>query len=60
MLLLIKKIYNSDVLILKNDKIKINRSLSNNLSLNKFKFVTRDWNKMIKEMKSNKKKLMKS
>ena len=57
---IIKKIYNSDVLILKNDKIKINRSLSNNLSLNKFKFVTRDWNKMIKEMKSNKKKLMKS
>ena len=49
----IKKIYKKNIDIRKNYSIKIDRSLSNKISLRKFQFIVSSWSKMINEMKNN-------
>jgi len=53
----IKKIYKKKIKIKKDNKIRIDRSLSNNLSIKKLKFNSSNWDKMIKQMKNNKQKI---
>lgn len=50
----IRKIYKKKIKIIKNDRLKIDRSLSNYCSQKKFKFSVSNWNKMIEELKKNK------
>ncbi len=55
----IKKIYKKKIDIKKEYSVKIDRSLSNTTSLRKLKFVASGWNKMINEMKNNRKSINK-
>ena len=53
----IKKIYRKSIFIKEDEKNLIDRSLSNKLSLKKFRFSVPNWDYMIKDMRNNKKKI---